>query len=153
MKTFGDSATLENIIIRIEISAPEAQEADVLEKAATEGGFTLVAPPVSFTVTGVYGDTSIELDSFDSYVERRIALPDDLNRAQAATAVVLEERGGVRHVPTQFVTVDGITYASIMSLTNSTYAVIGNDVVYSDVEGHWAMDAVNDMGSRLIVGG
>lgn len=153
LKTFGDSATLENIIIRIEISAPEAQEADVLEKAATEGGFTLVAPPVSFTVTGVYGDTSIELDSFDSYVERRIALPDDLNRAQAATAVVLEERGGVRHVPTQFVTVDGITYASIMSLTNSTYAVIGNDVVYSDVEGHWAMDAVNDMGSRLIVGG
>lgn len=153
LERLGDSATLENIIIRIEISAPEAQAADALEKAAMDGGFTLVAPPVSFTVTGVYGDASIELDLFDSYVERGIVLPDGLDLEQATTAVVLEERGGARHVPTQIVTIDGITYAQIMSLTNSTYAVIRNDVAYSDVERHWAMDAINDMGSRMIVSG
>src|SRR5690606_8267941 len=43
--------------------------------------------------------------------------------------------------------------AVINSLTNSTYVLIWNPVQFIDVANHWAKDAINNMGSRLIVNG
>lgn len=51
------------------------------------------------------------------------------------------------------VLIDGKYYAQINSMTNSTYSVIWNPVKFKDVEGHWAKDAVNDMGSRIVISG
>jgi hypothetical protein len=65
----------------------------------------------------------------------------------------VEPDGTVRHVPTQIIVIDGKYYAKINSLTNSTYSVIWNPVEFSDVASHWAKDAVNDMGSRLVISG
>ncbi|MFP3381546.1 S-layer homology domain-containing protein, partial [Bacillus sp. SIMBA_069] len=39
------------------------------------------------------------------------------------------------------------------SLTNSTYAIIWNPVQFDDVTSHWSKQAVNDMGSRIVVDG
>ncbi len=39
------------------------------------------------------------------------------------------------------------------SLSNSTYSVVWNPVEFSDMANHWAKDAVNDMGSRMVVTG
>ena len=59
----------------------------------------------------------------------------------------------MRHVPTKVVVIDGKHYAKINSLTNSTYSVVWHPLEFADVAQHWAKDAVNDMGSRMVIGG
>jgi hypothetical protein len=67
--------------------------------------------------------------------------------------VVVNADGSVRHVPTNVIEKDGKYYAVVSSRTNSTYALIQNEVTFSDAEGKWYEAAVNEMGSRKIIGG
>ncbi|WP_261808005.1 S-layer homology domain-containing protein [Paenibacillus sp. N3.4] len=39
------------------------------------------------------------------------------------------------------------------SLTNSTYSIVWHPLAFTDVAQHWAKDAVNDMGSRMVISG
>lgn len=109
--------------------------------------------PLDFTVKAVYGDQSLEIKSFDAYVERTIAIPDDIDPNKITTGVVVEPDGSVRHVPTKVRQNNGRYEAEINSLTNSTYAVVWHPMQFEDVTNHWSKDAVNDMGSRMIVEG
>ncbi|MNW50119.1 Endo-1,4-beta-xylanase A precursor [compost metagenome] len=49
--------------------------------------------------------------------------------------------------------IEGKYYAVINSLTNSTYSVISHPLNFTDVENHWAKEAINNMGSRMVVSG
>jgi len=49
--------------------------------------------------------------------------------------------------------IDGRYYARINSLTDSTYSVIWNPIDFNDSAVHWAKEAINDMGSRLVISG
>lgn len=147
------SADLQEITIQVEIAAPTASQLQAAQKAAEQGDFTIVIPPVSFTVRAVFGDKSIPIERFGGFVERLIAMPDNIDPSLVTTAVVIEEDGTVRHVPTKIVVVDGKRYAQVNSLTNSTYALVQHSITFADVEGHWAKDAVNELGSRMVVSG
>jgi hypothetical protein len=80
-------------------------------------------------------------------------IPANMDPAQVATAVVIDADGTVRHVPTKVVARDGRHVAVISSMTNSLYALISNQVEFKDVANHWAKEAINSMGSKLIVNG
>ncbi|TNJ65127.1 hypothetical protein FE784_17240, partial [Paenibacillus hemerocallicola] len=149
----GTAVRLQDIEIRIRISSPADGMVKVVESAAAQGGFSLVAPPLEFAVSGTYGNETIEVTRFDAYVERTIAIPDDVDPNKITTAVVIDSDGTVRHVPTIVVRVDGKYYARINSLTNSTYSVVWHPREYNDVADHWSKDAVNDMGSRMVIQG
>ncbi|MEN6327495.1 MAG: S-layer homology domain-containing protein, partial [Syntrophomonas sp.] len=110
-------------------------------------------PPVEFTVTCTYGDKTVNVSQFNSYVERTIAIPDGVDPNKITTGIVVEPDGATRHVPTQIVQIDGKYYAKINSLTNSTYSVIWHPLEFKDVAHHWAKAAVNDMGSRMVISG
>jgi len=150
---FGTSTALEQIKLRIEIAKPSEEAVWLAESSAAKGGFAIVIPPIEFTVSAVYGDRTVEVSEFDTYIDRTIAIPDGLDPDRITTGIVVEPDGAVRHVPTQLVIVDGKTYVIIRSLTNSLYAVISNPVAFTDVKNHWAKNAVNDMGARTIVSG
>jgi hypothetical protein len=66
---------------------------------------------------------------------------------------VIEPNGTVRHVPTRIEASGGNYTAHIHSLTNSTYALIWHPLQFVDMANHWAKDAVNDMGSRMVAHG
>lgn len=149
----GSTAALQEIKVQIRIASPAAPMMKVAEAAAEQNAFMLLAPPVEFTVKAMYGSAAVEASKFNVYVERSIALPEGVNPQQITTGVVTEADGTVRHVPTKVTVVDGRYYAQIKSLTNSVYAVVWHPVEFKDVAGHWAKDAVNDMGSRLVVTG
>ncbi|RXZ84062.1 hypothetical protein EBB07_02935 [Paenibacillaceae bacterium] len=149
----GSSVALEDIVMRIEVAQPPQDSISSIENAARRGGFALVAPPLSFTVTASYGDKSIEVDKFNEYVQRAIAIPDDANPNRITTGVALEADGTVRHIPTKIAHKNGVYWAEISSLTNSIYSVVWNPQNFADVAGHWSKAEVNDMGSRLIVNG
>lgn len=149
----GIGTDMQNMGIQIEMTESGTDKVKLAEDAAQAGGFTLLVPPVDFTVKLTYEDKSYEISRYTSYVERTIALPDGIDPDKITTGLVLEADGTTRHVPTKVEFTGGTYYARINSLTNSTYAVIWNPVTFADVERHWAKDAVNDMGSRLVIQG
>jgi hypothetical protein len=150
---FGQNLALQDIKVKIEIAQPDTDIVRIVENAANREGFALVVPPLDFKVTAVYGDRTEEVARFSAYVERTIAIPEGIDPQRITTGVVIEPDGTVRHVPTKVILIDGKYYAQINSLTNSTYAVVWHPLEFGDVSHHWAKDAVNDMGSRMIIGG
>ncbi|BBH22523.1 hypothetical protein Back11_38680 [Paenibacillus baekrokdamisoli] len=149
----GKSVALQDIKVQIEIAAPTADTVKVVENAAAKGTFTLVTPPVEFTVSATHGGTTVKVENFNAYVERTIAIPDGVDPNNITTAVVVDPDGTVRHVPTKIELIDGKYYAKVNSLTNSTYSVVWHPLEFNDVANHWAKNAVNDMGSRMIISG
>jgi uncharacterized repeat protein (TIGR02543 family) len=150
---FSVGVSLADITVTITISAPSDETVAVVENAAEEGGFSIVIPAVDFMISCAYGRAVVEVESFSAYVERLIAIPDGIDPEKITTGVVVKPDGTTYHVPTQIVVINGVYYAKINSLTNSTYAVVWHPVTFSDAENHWAKDAINNMGSRMIVYG
>ncbi|WP_314588066.1 fibronectin type III domain-containing protein [Paenibacillus terrigena] len=145
---FGKSAALKDITIQVEITKPKQQVPAILQEK-----MSMVVPPVAFTVRAQYQDKTVEVELFSGYVERTLAIPAGVDPNKITTGVVVNADGSLRHVPTKVMQEDGQHYAVINSLTNSQYAVIWNPLTFADVTQHWAKDAVNDMGSRLVVQG
>jgi uncharacterized repeat protein (TIGR02543 family) len=150
---FGAGVKLEDVTIRIQISeASDAQKAQAQAAAQTDK-FQVIVPPVDFDIVVSYKGQSVTLDKFSSYVERTITIPDGVDPNQITTGVVVEPDGTIRHVPTKIVVDGGKHRAQINSLTNSTYAVVWHPLAFADVAKHWAKEAVNSMGSRMIIEG
>lgn len=149
----GEDIALQNIIVQIEIAETSSDTVQIIENAAQEGTFAIVAPPLDFSVQAIYGDRTIDITRYHAYVARMIALPEDTDANKITTAVVLEADGTMRHVPTKVTVIDGRYYAQVNSLTNSTYTVIWHPFEFTDLANHWAKDAINNMGSRMVVNG
>ena len=149
----GKSVNLLDITFQVEISLPTADMIKVVENAAKNGNFIIVSPTINYTVKAVYGDIIVDISAFDAYVERTIAISEGVDPNNITTSVVVEADGSVRHVPTQIIQIDDKYYARISSLTNSMYTVVWNPMTFKDVDKHWAKDAVNDMGSRMVING
>lgn len=149
----GEHVSLSDITVQVSIAEPPSQTIQVVESAADAGNYEIVVPPVSFTISCTYGGATVDVSQFNSYVERTIAIPDGVDPAKITTAVVVEPDGTSRHVPTRVTEIDGRYYAVINSLTNSTYTVVWHPVEFADAAGNWARDAINDMGSRMVITG
>ncbi|MCR8660583.1 InlB B-repeat-containing protein [Paenibacillus endoradicis] len=148
-----DLESLEKLALSIEISELTAEEEMLVANSLVKGDYTLVAPPVQFSVYVAYGKQKIELSKFQVYVERYIAVPEGTDISKISTAVVIGKDGTIRHVPTKIEHIKGKDFAVIHSLSNSIYALIWNPVSFVDVEKHWSRDAVNNMASRMIISG
>ncbi|CAG7651411.1 hypothetical protein PAESOLCIP111_06311 [Paenibacillus solanacearum] len=139
--------------VRITIAAGPEYKITRMQNHPDNHSIHLVAPPVDFTVTAAWNGTPLTVDTFDSFVERSIVIPDEAEPGMIATAVVMNEEGTVRHVPTYETELDGRRTAVIRSLTNSTYALVSHRPSLTDIEGHWAQPSITGLASRLIVQG
>lgn len=149
----GQQIKLSDIVIHVDIAQSEKSTSDQVNTAATKGSFTVASAPVNFSVTATYNGKTVGVEKFSSYVERELPLPAGVDSSKVTTAAVINPDGSVRHVPTFITTREGKYYAVVNSLTNSDYFLIWNPKTFADVEGHWSKQAVNDMGSRLIIKG
>jgi hypothetical protein len=150
---FGTQIELKDIKVEIEIIESNQEQVTAFENDAKEGTFTFVAPFIEFNIICTYNENIINVSKFNNYVERTIVIPEGIDSENITTGIVLNSDGTVRHVPTKIAMIDGIYYAQINSLTNSLYSLIWNPVEFIDVVGHWAKEAVNDMGSRMVISG
>ncbi len=139
------------IVLQIAKSS-EATKAKMTEASQAKNA-TLLTSPYDFKVTVTTNGTSTDVTSFNSYVERTIQLPDDIDPSKITTGVVLRDDNSIDHIPTKVIKQDNKYYAVLNSLTNSNYSVVWHPMTFADVSNHWAKDAVNDMGSRMIVNG
>lgn len=151
LNQFGETADVQAIMYEVEIAAPTVELEQLAEQAAADGEFTIIVPPIDFTVKATYKGKTIEVTSFEAYVEITIAVPDGVGPSIITTGVVIEANGDVRHVPTKIVVKGGKYYAKVNSLTNSHYALVWHPIEFADMSGHWAREAVNDLGSRMII--
>lgn len=149
----GTKVALKDIKVEVSISEPSSQMSKAVESAAKNGGFTPVLAAVDYTVTCSYGGRTVNVSSYNAYVERTVAIPDGVDPSKITTGIVVKPDGTTYHVPTRVTVIDGKYYAVINSLTNSTYSVIWNPIEFSDVQNHWAKASVNNMGSRMVVDG
>ncbi|NQX63329.1 S-layer homology domain-containing protein [Paenibacillus qinlingensis] len=150
---FGAGVKLEDLKISIQISEASDDHKAQAQATTQTNGSQLLVTPVDFEVVVSYKGQTVKLDNFSNYVERTITIPDGVDPNQITTAVVVEQDGTIRHVPTKVVVSGGKYYAQINSLSNSTYAVVWHPLAFDDVAKHWAKDAVNSMGSRMIIEG
>ncbi|MBM7868104.1 hypothetical protein GTO89_15145 [Heliobacterium gestii] len=149
----GKEVALKDIQVRISIERSDEATVKVIENAAKTGEFTIVAPPVDFTINCVDGTKAIEVSKFNTFVERTLLIPEGVDPNKITTGVVVEPDGTVRHVPTRVIINNGKHYAVINSLTNSAYTVIWHPIAFQDAEHHWAKEAINNMGSRMVISG
>ncbi|OWR31920.1 hypothetical protein CDO73_05440 [Saccharibacillus sp. O23] len=152
-QTLGSGANLQGIELQVSIGDPSAAMARTVNDSAAARNLTPLTAPLDFTVTATYNGKTAEVSNFDAYVKRSVALPAGIDPSRITTGIVVDPDGTVRHVPTQITLIDGVYYAEIHSLTNSAYSVVWHPLTFADVANHWAEDAVNDMGSRLVING
>ncbi|MEN6347870.1 MAG: S-layer homology domain-containing protein, partial [Syntrophomonas sp.] len=149
----GNQVELKDITINVQVSSPPSDTVRMIEDIASKNSYQVVIEPLEFKIICTSGNRSMEISEFNGYVERMIALPDDIDPEKITTGIVLNPDGTVTHVPTLIMVVDGKNYVKINSLTNSTYSAIWNPRSFDDVAFHWAKNDINDMGSRLIIDG
>ncbi|WP_127588278.1 S-layer homology domain-containing protein [Paenibacillus koleovorans] len=150
---FGTNVDLQSIKVQIEVAKPGVETVSIVKNAAVEGEFSLVVQPLEFTVRATYQDKVVEVNRFEAYIERTIPVPDDVDPKKITTGIVVDPSGAVRHVPTKIILIEGKYYVQVNSLSNSTYSVVWHPLEFADVAEHWGREAVNDMGSRMIVNG
>ncbi|MGG1637637.1 S-layer homology domain-containing protein [Paenibacillus sp. NRS-1760] len=151
LNQFGSNVSLKDITLKMEII--HAPNSEFVYKDRGNGQITLFAPPVKFSVKAYFGGKEIELNQFDTFVERSIALPEGLDPKRITTGVKLISDGSLIHIPTKVIEEGGRYYAVLSSMTNSMYGLIYHQKSFSDVATHWAKTSINDLASRLIING
>jgi uncharacterized repeat protein (TIGR02543 family) len=115
-------------------------------------GSMLVTALIKFSITATYSGQTVEITTFNQFVGRTVEITAD-QAAQITTAVVIQPDGTMRQVPTRVFRLSDKWFAEFNSLTNSIYALISNEVAFSDSRGKWFEATVNEMGSRRIIAG
>ncbi len=140
-----------NIAVDISVNrAPSVYSSD-LQKAADDGGYTVIASPTDFTIQYKSTNTTRAITKFNEYVEKSFVVPAQLVE-NMATVVRVETSGAVNHVPSHMSRrANGDAYLVARTRQNGVYAVISGDRTFSDTP-TWAVEAVNSLASRQILG-
>lgn len=150
---FGEQVALKDINVQVKISTPSQETMKIVEDTANKNDYKVVVNPIDFNITGSVGDKKVEVSRFNTYVERLLPIPVGADPSKITTGIVVNPEGTSYPVPTQIVQIDGIYFAKINSLTNSTYFVVWNPKEFPDVANHWAKDSINNLGSRMVIRG
>jgi sugar lactone lactonase YvrE len=147
---------LKSIKFEIQIQQMTVVQQNTLAEKVKANNSELMIPPAEFSIIAKVekadgtSDTMV-ISNFTQYVERTFEIPSNINETDITTGIVFNEDQTYSHVPTNIFTKNGINYAQLNSLTNSTYSVIKNPITVANVKGHWSESVVNDMASRLVI--
>ena len=149
----GKQVELKDIAVSIQISDIAAETVKIIEDTAIKNNYKIMVKPIEFEIKCTHLNKIVEVSKFNTYVKRTIKLPEGIDPFSITTGIVLNSDGTFSHVPTVITLIDGKYYATINSLTDSTYSLIYSPKTFKDIENHWAKEAINDMASRLVVNG
>ena len=149
----GKEIQLKDIAVNVKVAESPQEIVNIVENTSRKNNYQVVIKPVNFNITCTNGDKTVEVSKFNGYVERMVAVPEGVDPQKITTGIILNSDGSFSHVPTTITVINNKYYVKINSLTNSTYSVIWNPKNFKDVEGHWAKEVINDVGSRLVIDG
>lgn len=144
---------LANIKVKIGLSVVGIDSMAGLLKAIKKAGASLVGSPVQLSVTSTDGNKTFSMSPFNGYSKLDIPIPQGQDANKITTAVRYIEDESLLHIPTTVSVKGGRYYARINNLEDGIFALIWHPLTFADMENHWAKEAVNDMGSRMVVSG
>lgn len=111
-----------------------------------------VLPLPTIEITMKNGDTILKVKKLDDYMKQQILVPEGIDAMKITTAVFIDEKGEMNHIPTQIALINNKYYA----IANSVYLgeesyFIWNPTQLQQVEKHWAEKSINDLVSRLVI--
>lgn len=137
--------TLANLNAKVTIEALSGADATKYGDAVKAAGGKALGTAVNFTVTAEGNGKSQAIKDFGStYVKRTIK---NVNANSDATGVLYDPATGkFSFIPATF----GNNVATLLSTTNSIYAVVEFDNSFPDVAGHWGKEYAVSMANKLI---
>lgn len=150
------STDLDDLLIRVEISKLDGEDLRSIEAAAERMQAELQSDAVSFEVSAVGTDRTVEVNDFgDVYVHR--TLPVNVGASGSSLSGVLFDPAANEFVfvPTEL-TYDNngfVTAAVLKRPGNSVYAVIKHVRTFADIKNHWAAKDIERMAGKLLVEG
>lgn len=143
------------LAIRVDIKEVSEDLYADLEKAANAVGAEQFGLAVEFGLSAQAKGKSQKIDSFgDVFVNRTIALPEEVDADKATGAVYDAANGEMKFVPSIFSKEDGEPIVTIKRNSNSIYTVVTKDQSFNDVPAsHWAADDISVLTNKLIVFG
>ncbi len=133
--------------ITLTISVTPGSASDTTEIAQGIPSGSIVADPVTFTITASVNGQSQTIETFTGAVPRSFDLGSPPDPSDT-TGIVL-----VNGVPEHAWTVFSGTTATIYSYTDSTYAVVTNQVSFHDIAGLPQEDAIQALADKLVIAG
>ncbi len=133
--------------ISLSISVTPASATDTADITQGVPNGSIVGAPVTFTITAMANGQTQTIEVFSGAVPRSFTLqttPDPND----TTGIVL-----VNGVPEHAWTVFSGTTATIYSHTDSTYAVLTNQVSFNDIAGIPQANAIQALANKLIING
>lgn len=136
------------------IAIEELNEA-VMQELAEKAGMTLTGAGYRIQLL-LHADGMIEsIDShLNQYITRQIMLSHSVV-GSTVTAVVFDEKHHTfRFIPSQLRKLaDGQMEVTIKSIVEGYFAFIAGEITFTDVQGHWAEQAIHALATRQIVSG
>ncbi|MHA6483433.1 CBM96 family carbohydrate-binding protein [Paenibacillus sp. strain BS8-2] len=154
LKDLGVEAADASLQIRMEIIEEGSVRTSMLESAA-RSGLEVAAPAVHFSIEVIAGNQVKELNSFPgSYLSRFIKLDSNTDTSRLTGVLYHPADNSFSFVPTVIHREDGGAIAELKRDGNSIYTVVSTpEVSFSDLEGHFAQDAINRLSANLLTTG
>ncbi|MBN2852309.1 MAG: S-layer homology domain-containing protein, partial [Clostridia bacterium] len=147
----GNPINLNEINVSVVITSPSLTESELTDLASMIGVERLL-PLRKTEVILKNGDSIMMLDQFDDYVTQKIDVTDEIEAKNISTAVFIDKKGKINHIPTQISIIKDRYYATVKSIYLGTECCfIWNPIQLPQVENSWSKEAVNDLASRLIL--
>jgi hypothetical protein len=110
----------------------------------------LASKVIDYTLEAVAGTKKETISTFSTYVDRTVNGATAFN-TNNSVAVKFNADGTVSSIPTLFKDKE----ATIKSLTNSTYAIVENNLTFPDVDNKksWAENYIETLANKLIIQG
>ncbi|CAG7648268.1 hypothetical protein PAESOLCIP111_05567 [Paenibacillus solanacearum] len=146
--------TIDKMTINVVFTAQSGQEADRIKAVMTGQNAKALTTAYDFTIQATVGGKTVEVKSFNGeYAVRTLEVTGKMDPSKSTGVLIDSTRGTMYFVPTIFTTSGGKTQASIMSQSNSIYAVVELSRTFADVKGHWSQKDVELLASKLVVSG
>lgn len=120
----------------------DSDKEDLMVQAVKTQGGELISSPYTFDVSD---ENEQIIDHFTGYIDRVFEIPESLVDKDSVMGVVLGKDGQITSVPTVIEEKEGKWYATLRSLTNSTYGLMAKKTVEQMVDqtqriesNHWA---------------
>ncbi|WP_240419300.1 S-layer homology domain-containing protein [Paenibacillus periandrae] len=146
--------TVDELIIKVSISAPSADDVASITSAASALGATEIATPVDFNLVGLAPDSKTQtIDLGSNYVSRILPLNKAADPTRSTGVVFDRTTKKLSFVPSLINTADTGSTATIKRNSNSIYTAIELNKNFPDSQGHWAQGYIELLANKLVVDG
>ncbi|NIK69733.1 S-layer homology domain-containing protein [Paenibacillus sp. BK720] len=151
---YADALAAADAKLTLTLSPASGTLVDEMKSKAASAGFTLAGNPVSFELSLQSGGQSMTVHQFGKqFIARSFTFNGQVDQAHSSVVVYDPAAGLFRTVPALFASQGGDTVVTVLSATNSLYAVAVTDASFKDIAVHWAKADILLLANKRIVNG